>query len=184
MRLISLTEFSSNTNPKWLSGDCCAFNFLRRSVDKALKKLINSAKYEGWRMVKSETRWDAEILVKNPSPRLLGKKFWDLSKDKNKPCKNETPRLIKNAFKISRSCQNFARPTFFEVPFGTPNTVVEQAWGFDGSMLAKFFFASSVTAETQWSSIYEYTQQITYRCFPGLLVSSRHRLWASRVITR
>ena len=33
--------------------------------------------------------------------------------------KSETSRLIKNAFDISRSCQNFPRPTFFEVPFAT-----------------------------------------------------------------
>ena len=32
---------------------------------------------------------------------------------KNKPWKNETLRLIKNASEISRSCQNFPRPTFF-----------------------------------------------------------------------
>ena len=35
---------------------------------------------EGWRMVKSETCRDAEILVRNPSPRLFGKKFWDSKK--------------------------------------------------------------------------------------------------------
>ena len=33
-------------------------------------------------MVKSETRRDAEILVENPSPRLLGKKFRDSKKGK------------------------------------------------------------------------------------------------------
>ena len=70
-------------------------------------------------MVKSETRREAEILVKNPNPGLLGKKFRD-SKSKNKPCKNETLRLIKNAFEISRSCQNSPRPMFFEVPFAIP----------------------------------------------------------------
>ena len=44
---------------------------------------------------------------------------------------------IQNAFKISRSCQNFPRPTFFEVPFATP-TVFPQiiAWAII------FFFAS------------------------------------------
>ena len=73
-------------------------------------------------MVKSETRQDAEILVKNPSPRLLGKKFRDSNKGKTKPCKNEASRVIKNALKISRSCQNFPRPTFFEVPFATPHS--------------------------------------------------------------
>ena len=54
---------------------------------------------EGWRMVKSETRQDAEILVRNPSPRLFGKKFRD---------------------EILTSWQNFPRATFFEVPFATP----------------------------------------------------------------
>ena len=71
-------------------------------------------------MVKSETRRDAEILVRNPSPRFFGKKVSRLKKSKNKPCKNETSRLIKNASEISRSCQNFPRTMFFEVPFTTP----------------------------------------------------------------
>ena len=71
-------------------------------------------------MVKSETRRDAEILVRNPSPRPFGKKFRDSKKGKNKPCKNETSRLIKNASEISRSCQHFPIPMFFEVPFTTP----------------------------------------------------------------
>ena len=69
-------------------------------------------------MVKSETRRDAEILVRNPSPRLFGKKFRDSKKVKTNHAKT---RLIKNASEISRSCQNFPRPTFFEVPFATPH---------------------------------------------------------------
>ena len=36
-----------------------------RAIEKAL----------GWRMVKSETRRDAEILVRNPSPRPFGENF-------------------------------------------------------------------------------------------------------------
>jgi len=47
-------------------------------------------------MVKSETRRDAEILVKKPSPRLLGRKFRDSNEGKNITCKDETSRLIKN----------------------------------------------------------------------------------------
>ena len=35
-------------------------------------------------MVKSETRREAEILVRNPSPRPFGENFRDL-KSKNKP---------------------------------------------------------------------------------------------------
>ena len=38
--------------------------------------------YQGWRMVKSETRRDAEILVKNPSPRPFGENFRDSKKGK------------------------------------------------------------------------------------------------------
>ena len=37
---------------------------------------------KGWRMVKSETRRDAEILVRNLSSRLFGKKFRDSKKVK------------------------------------------------------------------------------------------------------
>ena len=71
-------------------------------------------------MVKSETRRNAEILVKKPSPRLLSKKFPDSNKGKNKTYKDETSRPIKNALKISRSCQNYPRSTFFEEPFAIP----------------------------------------------------------------
>ena len=46
-------------------------------ISICIKKDIN---LEGWRMVKSENRRDAEILVKNPSPRLLGKKSRDPKK--------------------------------------------------------------------------------------------------------
>ena len=38
-------------------------------------------------MVKSETRRDAEILVKNPSPRLFSKKFRDSKKVKTNHAK-------------------------------------------------------------------------------------------------
>ena len=75
-------------------------------------------------MVKSETRRDTEILVGNPSPRLFGKNFRDSKKVKTNHA-NETSRLIKNSSEISISCQNFQRPTFFEVPFATPNDFVE-----------------------------------------------------------
>ena len=30
-------------------------------------------------------------------------------------------KTYQNVSEISRSCQNFARPTFFEVPFATPS---------------------------------------------------------------
>ena len=66
---------------------------------------------KGWRMVKSKTCQDAEILVRNPSLRPF-------QKSKKQTMKK---RDFKNASEISRSCQNFPRPTFFNVPFGTPS---------------------------------------------------------------
>ena len=60
-------------------------------------------------MVKSETCRDVEILVRNPSPRLFGKKFRDSKKVKTNH---------------ARSCQNFPRPTIFKVPFATPNVMI------------------------------------------------------------
>ena len=77
--------------------------------------------YEGWRIVKSETRRDAEILVRNPRPRLFGEKFWDSKKVKANHEKTRLRDLSKMLPRFSRSCQNFLRPTFFEVPFATPN---------------------------------------------------------------
>ena len=53
-------------------------------------------------------------------------KNFETQKTKNKPCKNETSRLIKNTSEISRSCQNFPRPTFFEVPFATPYITADE----------------------------------------------------------
>ena len=70
-------------------------------------------------MVKSETCRDAEILVRNLSPRLFGKKFRDSKKVKQTMQKRDF-ETDQNAFEISRSYQNFSRPTFFEVPFATP----------------------------------------------------------------
>ena len=46
-------------------------------------------------MVKSETRRDAEILVRNPSPRLFGKKFRDSKKVKTNHAKTRLRDLSK-----------------------------------------------------------------------------------------
>ena len=40
-----------------------------------------------------------------------------------KSAENETSRIITNASQISRSGQNFPRPTFFKEPFYTPNYI-------------------------------------------------------------
>jgi len=46
-------------------------------------------------MVKSETRRDAETLVRNPSPRLFGKKFQDSKQVKTNHAKTRLPDLSK-----------------------------------------------------------------------------------------
>ena len=104
---------------------------------------------KGWRMVKSETRREAEILVRNPSPRLFGEKVSRLKKSKSKPWKNETSRLIKNASEISRSCPNFPRPTFFEVPFATPNEKL-----FRGAFTRYYVISFSVFYKFSWNLIF------------------------------
>ena len=44
------------------------------------KKTNRNRLFKGWRMVKSETRRDAKILVRNPSPRPFGENFRDSKK--------------------------------------------------------------------------------------------------------
>ena len=54
---------------------------------------------------------------RHPSQKSEPETLWwnvsRLKKSKNKPWKNETSRLIKNASEISRSCQSFLRPNVF-----------------------------------------------------------------------
>ena len=100
---------------QWRTGRKRNAKFSRDFISFLFKSGNVQIPLKGWRMIKSETRRDAEILVKKTSPRLLSKKFRDSNKGKNKTCKDETLRL-----KISRSCQNFPRPTFFGEPFAIP----------------------------------------------------------------
>ena len=51
---------------------------------------INASQLKGWRTVKSETRRETEILVRNLSSRLFGEKFRDSKKVKTN---HETTRL-------------------------------------------------------------------------------------------
>ena len=62
--------------------------------------------FKGWRMVKSETRRDAEILVRNPSPRLFGEKFRDSKKVK---ANHEKTRLRD----LSKTLPRFRDPVKF-----------------------------------------------------------------------
>ena len=63
-------------------------------------------------MVKSKTRRDAEILVRNPSPRLFDEKFRDSKKVKTN---HEKTRLRD----LSKTLSRFRDPTFFELPLAT-----------------------------------------------------------------
>ena len=55
----------------------------------------SSSLYKGWRMVKSKTRRDAKILVRNPSSRLFGKSFRDSKKVKSNHAKTRLRDLSK-----------------------------------------------------------------------------------------
>ena len=76
--------------------------------------------FQGWRMVKSETLRDAEIIVRNPSQRLFGETFRDSKKVKANHEKTRPRDLLKTLPRFRETCQNFPRPTFFEVPFANP----------------------------------------------------------------
>ena len=68
--------------------------------------------YEGWRMVKSETRRDAEILVRNPSPRLFGEKFRDSKKVKANHEKTRLRDLSKTLPRFRDPAKMFRHPRF------------------------------------------------------------------------
>ena len=63
-------------------------------------------------MVKSETRRDAEILVRNPSPRLFGKKFRDSKKGKTNHAKTRLRDLSKTLPRFRDPAKIFRDPRF------------------------------------------------------------------------
>ena len=67
---------------------------------------------KGWRKVKSETRRDAEILVRNPSPRLFGKKFRDSKKVKTNRAKTRLWDLSKTLPRFRDTAKIFWDPRF------------------------------------------------------------------------
>ena len=81
-----------------INDDICAKKIL---IDSDCRRICSDIK--GWRMVKSETRLDAETLVRNPSPRLFGKKVRDSKKVKTNHAKRDF-ETYQNASEISRSC--------------------------------------------------------------------------------
>ena len=69
-------------------------------------------KSKGWRMVKSETRRDAEMLVRNPSPRLFGKNFRDSKKVKTNHAKTRLRVLSKTLPRFRDPAKIFRDPRF------------------------------------------------------------------------
>ena len=67
---------------------------------------------QGWRMVKSETRRDAEILVRNPSPRLFGEKFRYSKKVKTNHEKTRLRDLSKTFPRFRDRAKIFRDPRF------------------------------------------------------------------------
>ena len=63
-------------------------------------------------MVKSETRRDADILVRNPSPRLFGKKFRDSKKVKTNHAKTRLRDLSKTLLRFRDPANIFRDPRF------------------------------------------------------------------------
>ena len=63
-------------------------------------------------MVKSETRRDAEILVRNPSPRLLGKKFRDSKEVKTNHAKTRLRDVLKTLPRFRDPAKIFRDPRF------------------------------------------------------------------------
>ena len=72
-------------------------------------------------MVKPETCREAEILVRNPSPRLFGKKFRDSKKVKTNHAKTRLRDLSKTFPRLRDPAKIFRDPRFFEVLFATPS---------------------------------------------------------------
>ena len=63
-------------------------------------------------MIKSETRRDAEILVRNPSPRLFGEKFRDSKKVKANHEKTRLRDLSKTLTRFRDPSKIFRDPRF------------------------------------------------------------------------
>ena len=75
-------------------------------------------------MVKSETHRDAEILVRNPSPRLFGKKFRDSKKVNTNHAKTRLRDLSKTLLRLRDPAKIFRDPRFSR--YHSPPLIVER----------------------------------------------------------
>ena len=95
-----------------------------------------------WRMVKSETRRDAEILVRNPSPRLFGEKFRDSKKVKANHEKTRLRDLSKTLPRFRDPAKIFRDPRFSRYHSPPPKSVKhEQEVSVSLMFLPHFLFA-------------------------------------------
>ena len=85
---------------------------LKQTTELRLDLLFMTLVKEGWRMVKSETRRDAEILGRNPSPRLFGKKFRDSKQVKTNHAKTRLRDLPKTFPRFRDPAKIFRDPRF------------------------------------------------------------------------
>ena len=108
-------------------------------------------------MVTSETRREAEILEIRARDFLV-KSFETRKKVKTNHA--ETRLLIKNALTISRSCQNFPRPTFFEVPFATLSIILK----FHKSLTLKKLLTLTIASLVFFSSQFLAFSLLTFFC--------------------
>ena len=100
-QVVFLHTIKESLSTSWICSLC--------SVSMQMKHYVQfEFQHKGWRMVKSETRRDAEILVRNPSPRLFGKKLRDSKKVKTNHAEtilrdlSKTPPRFRDPAKIFR----------------------------------------------------------------------------------
>ena len=126
-------------------------------------------------MVKSETRRDAEILVRNPSPRLFGEKFRDSKKGKTNHEKTRLRDLSKTPPRFRDPAKIFPRTTFFDVLFATP---IIKRKKFNSAIIAVFFRSLSHSSPVSpHSSFYSflfprYRLQAAYRKYQNCLLAA------------
>ena len=108
-----MTKFIFSTAAQYATtGQRCSTLKLQINLFILFTKASSSCNHQGWRMVKSETRRDAEILVRNPSPRLFGKKFRDSKKVKTNHAKTRLRDLPKTLPRFRDPTKMFRDPHF------------------------------------------------------------------------
>ena len=100
-------------------------------------------------MVKSETRRDAEILVRNPSPRLFGKKFRGSKKVNTNHAKTRLRDLSKTLPRFRDPAKIFRDPRFSR--YHSPPLKIYR--NLDQLVLGTFLFAHSLHAGLQEAKV-------------------------------